>query len=81
MGSGKHLRFVKNDHAVGNVMKLPALGGTVGIERFKKLDGGRYDHRRIPVFGGQPLPAFCIVDLLVGIKGRAGVMLDHVGFP
>ena len=62
-------------------MKLPALGGAVGIERFKELDGGCYDHRRVPVFGGQPLPAFCIIDLLVGIKGRAGVMLDHVGFP
>ena len=55
MAGGQHLGLIKDYHTVRHIVQLAALGGTVGIEGFKKLDGGCDNHRGIPVFRGKPL--------------------------
>ena len=44
------LRLVQDDHAVCDVVQLPAAGRAVGEETLEELHGGGHDHRRIPVF-------------------------------
>ena len=78
---GQHLRLVKDDYAVGDVVQLPALGGAVGIDGFKELHSGGHNHRRVPVFGGKARAALFAVHLLVRIENRAAVVLDDVVLP
>ena len=52
----QRLRLVEDDDALREVMELAAAGGAVPVERFKKLDGGRDDDRRVPVLGREELP-------------------------
>ncbi|MPM69291.1 hypothetical protein SDC9_116235 [bioreactor metagenome] len=46
----EHLRFIKNDDAVCDIVQLSAAGSAVGIKRLKELHVCGDDDRRIPVF-------------------------------
>ena len=78
---GQHLRLVKDDHAVGDVVQLAALGGAVGMDGFKELHRRGHDHRRIPVLAGQALAALFTTCLLIGIENCAAVVLEDVVLP
>ena len=49
------LRFIKNDHAVGQVVQLAATAAAVGVQRLKKLYGCGHHNGGVPVFAGQQL--------------------------
>ena len=74
----QHLRFVKNNHAVGNVVQLSAFRCSRRIKRFKKLHRRRNHHRRIPVFARQPFPISLRRFLAVIRNLDLTVMLQHV---
>ena len=77
-GYGQHLRFVEDQNTVGDVVQLAAFGGTVRIERFKKLHSGRNNDRSVPVFCCLQLlvlrSMISIRDLIIGVC----MMFDHV---
>ena len=50
---GQGLDLVENDDGTRDAMEFTAPGGAGGEERFEKLDGGRDDDRRVPVFGDE----------------------------
>ena len=79
MRQRQHLRLVKNDDAVCQIVELAAAGRTVCVERLEQLHRRRHHDRHVPVFGGQ-----CAAHLLrrraVGeVKLHAAVVLEHVG--
>ena len=80
MAGWNHLRLIKNHNAVGDVVKLAALGRTVGVEGLKELHSGGDDDGGIPVFGGQPLKVIVAAGFVVIVVGNAAVMLYNVGF-
>jgi len=61
----KHLSLVKQQHTVGHVVELPAPGRPVGKKRFEELDIGGNDHRRVPVFRGQPPGVHLFIRILI----------------
>ena len=61
-----------------DVVQFPAFGGTVGIERFEKLNSGCHDHRGIPIFCRKALIAFRSLDFFIRVQSRAGVMLNNI---
>ena len=77
---GQGLRFVKDDHAVRDVVQLAAAAAAVGVQRFKKLHGGGHHNRRIPVFAGQQLAVLCRGQffLFQTLKICAGVIRQNV---
>ena len=79
MAGWNHLRLIKNHNAVGDVVKLAALGRTVGIQGLKELHGGGDNDGGIPVFGGQPLKVIVAAGFVVIVVGNAAVMLHNVG--
>ena len=55
IAGGQGLRFVKDDHAVCDVVQLAAAAAAVGVQRFKKLHRRGHHNGRVPVFAGQQL--------------------------
>ena len=51
----KCLDLVEDDNATGDVVELAASRAPVGEEALDKLDAGRHDHRRVPVFGSKAI--------------------------
>ena len=78
MRRGKKLRFIKDDDAVCKVMQLSALGRAVCINRFKKLDGCRYDDRHVPVFRRVCVAACGSGNAVLRVEQRAGMMLKYI---
>ena len=76
--SGKHLHLVKQNNTVGNVVELPALGRAIGIKGFKKLHRSCHNYWSIPVFCCQPLEALGTIHFRIGVKARAGMMLNDM---
>ena len=74
----QHLRLVEDDNAVRKAVELAALGGAVGIQRFKELHRRRDHHGHIPVFRGKR-PADIRRRCAVGkVKAHAGMVLQHI---
>ena len=77
---GQGLRFVKDDHAVCNVVQLTAAAAAVGVQRFKKLYRSGHHNRCIPVFAGQQLAVLCRGQLFLfkAFVVRAGVIRQYI---
>ena len=78
IGQGKHLRFVKNDDALCQIVQLAAFGRAVGEQGFKKLHVCGHDDRRVPVFRRQPHPFGKGCPLGVRAAVHTRVVLEHV---
>ena len=72
------LRLIEDDDAVCDVVQFSAFRCFRRVQRFKKLYRRRHDHRRIPVFAGQPLAVSLGRFLAVIRKFDLTVMLQHV---
>ncbi len=72
----EHLRLVKDQHAVCNVVQLSAARGAVGIERLEELHVGGHDDRRIPVFARERARIRLLI--LAGIVVDIVMVLQHV---
>ena len=77
---GQGLRFVKDDHAVCNVVQLAAAAAAVGVQRFKKLHRSGHHNGRVPVFAGQQLAVLRWGQLLLfkAFVVRAGVIGQYI---
>ena len=81
MTAWQHLGLIENNHAVGNIVELPALGRSIGVERFKELHRCGDNHRRVPVLAGQALKEIGPACLFLLIQADAAVVLHHIVLP
>ena len=76
---GQGLGLVQDDDAPGQAVQFAGGAGPVGEKAVEELHRGRYNHRGVPVLGGQPRPhlAACVFFILVHI-GHGVVFQHHV---
>ena len=82
IGHGQGLRLIKNDHAFGNIVQLPAAGAAVRVQRLKKLHSRGDDDRGVPVLGGQRLAVFLRRKraLLLQLVAGARIVCQYIFF-
>ena len=81
IGNRQGLGLIKDDHAIGDVVKFAAAGRAVPVERFKELHRRGDDDRSVPVFSGQSFPVKGRIGLVsIHLVVCAGVMLDDIFF-
>ena len=81
VGERQHLCFIKDNNALRDVVKLSALGGAAGEERFKKLHRCGHDHRHVPGLGGPGRAGGLRSGLLVHVIQYARVVLQNTVRP
>ena len=75
---GQHLRFIEDDDALGQVVELPAFGGTVAVDGLEELHRCGHHHRHIPILRSPGHPLGLRSGLVLGVVGDAGVVFQHV---
>ena len=75
---GQHLRFIEDDDALGQVVELPAFGGTVAVDGLEELHRCGHHHRHIPILRSPGHPLGLRGGLVLGFVGNAGVVFQHV---
>ena len=80
-GDRQHLRLVKNNDALGQIVQLTALGRTVGKERLKELYRRGHHHRHIPVFSRSGQSAVLRPGFILNVVQDTGMMLQYILLP
>ena len=81
VGERQHLCLVKYNDALGDIVEFPALRGTAGEERFKKLHRCGHDHRHVPGLGGTSQAGGFRRGFLIRVIEYAGVVLQNTVRP
>ena len=78
---GEHLRLVKDEHAIGTIVELAALGGAAGVQGLEELYRRGHHHRRVEILRRQGLPVLGRGGLVLRVPIYAGMVFHYVALP